>query len=118
MEEELGLRVSPAAGTLTEVTRGPGAWRGGPHTRRVATIRRIAEDFKDHGTGLSIATNHTQARYALPHVIKPSSRSTEVALHMHQAPDAISDSPRPPPGHSRSDEALELFDTRDAPCYR
>ncbi len=49
-------------------------------------IKQAVAEFKNEGTGsLSIATTHTQARYALPKVIKTfTQRYPEVSLHLHQ----------------------------------
>ena len=49
-------------------------------------VRLVAEEFSDPDRGsLSIATTHTQARYALPQVIRLfRGRYKRVTLHMHQ----------------------------------
>ncbi len=49
-------------------------------------IKRVASEYREEGVGdLTIATTHTQARYALPHVIKNFiQRYPDVSLHMHQ----------------------------------
>ena len=91
--------------------------------REVGNLRRIGEQFsaQDSGT-LSIATTHTQARYALPPVISNFIKQyPDVALHMHQgspmqiaemAADGTVD-------FAIATEALELFgDLVMMPCYR
>ena len=55
-------------------------------------LRRAGEDFASQTSGrLTIATTHTQARYALPPVIRAfRKRYPQVRLHLHQsAPDDI-----------------------------
>lgn len=49
-------------------------------------IKQAVAEFRNEGTGsLSIATTHTQARYALPKVIKTfTERYPGVSLHIHQ----------------------------------
>ncbi|MEO5574295.1 MAG: HTH-type transcriptional regulator CysB [Gammaproteobacteria bacterium] len=49
-------------------------------------IKRAVAEYRNEGAGsLSIATTHTQARYALPKVIKTfTQRYPEVSLHLHQ----------------------------------
>jgi LysR family cys regulon transcriptional activator len=126
LEEELGLRVFTRSGKhLTEVTpAGQAVLEVADRILAdIATIRRIAEDFKDHRHGtLSIATTHTQARYALPPVIKAFiAKYPEVALHMHQGtPMQISDlAATRQVDFAIATEALELFDNLVMlPCYR
>ncbi len=126
LEDELGLRMFTRSGKhLTEVTPAGQAVLAVADRilADVSTIRRIAEDFKDqaHGT-LTIATTHTQARYALPPVIKAFiARYPEVALHMHQGtPMQISDlAATRKVDFAIATEALELFDSLVMlPCYR
>ena len=54
--------------------------------RKVESVRQVAQEFSNEKKGsLSIATTHTQARYALPPVIKTFiEKYPEVSLHMHQ----------------------------------
>ncbi len=89
----------------------------------VEKIRCIAAEHKDNRRGsLSIATTHTQARYALPDVIRAFIKTyPQVALHMHQGtPVQISElavSRRV--DFAIATEALELFeDLVMLPCYR
>ena len=51
-----------------------------------ANIRVLADEYRDHKRGtLSIATTHTQARYALPSVVKRFRECyPDVALRIHQ----------------------------------
>lgn len=83
----------------------------------------MAQEFSDERKGsLSIATTHTQARYALPDIINNFiSQYPDVSLHMHQgapiqiaemAADGVVD-------FAIATEALELFnDLVMMPCYR
>ena len=88
-----------------------------------AQALQIAQEFNDeHKGSLSIATTHTQARYALPQVIAHFIKAfPDVSLHMHQgspiqiaemAADGTVD-------FAIATEALELFgDLIMMPCYR
>ena len=89
LEDELGVeifertgrqltRATPAGEAIIEVANRV--------LRETANIERIAEEFRDpHSGSLSIATTHTQARYALPPVIDRFTAAwPRVALHMNQ----------------------------------
>lgn len=89
LEDELGVQIFGRSGkNLTHVTP------AGQAILKMASrildetdnIRSAASEFKDESRGsLSIATTHTQARYALPPVISTFIRRyPEVHLHMHQ----------------------------------
>ena len=54
--------------------------------REVSNIKRVSEEYAGGENGsLVIATTHTQARYALPTVVKKFvERHPEVRLSMHQ----------------------------------
>ncbi len=73
LEDELGVEVFARSGKhLTRVT--PAGERiintAGEILRKVESIKQIAQEFSNEKKGtLSIATTHTQARYALPPVI-------------------------------------------------
>ena len=125
LEDELGVDVFVRNGKhLSEVT--PAGQRILEYTRRlleeVDNIKNIADEFREQDRGdLSIATTHTQARYALPPVIqKFRSRFANVTLHLHQgspqqiakmAADGLTD-------FAIATEALELFeDLVMLPCY-
>jgi len=126
LEDELGVEVFARSGKhLTRVT--PAGERiistAGEILRKVESIKQIAQEFSNEKKGtLSIATTHTQARYALPPVISAFIKQyPEVALHMHQgtpmqiaemAADGTVD-------FAIATEALELFgDLVMMPCYR
>lgn len=126
LEDELGVeifarsgkhlsRVTPAGESIIELAA--------QVLRLTENIKHVAQEYSDESRGsLSIATTHTQARYALPPVISNFTRSyPEVALHMQQGtPRQIA--------HMVSEgqadfaiatESLELFsDLVLMPCYR
>lgn len=89
LEEELGVTVFQRGGKrLTAITE-PGravleiAER---MLREAENIRRVGEEYADGDSGsLVIATTHTQARYALPAVVKSFvDRHPRVRLSLHQ----------------------------------
>ena len=89
LEEELGVDIFQRNGKqLSEVT--PAGLRILDYTRRLLreaeNIRNVAEEFRDTDRGdLSLATTHTQARYALPPVIQNFRQSyPQVRLHLFQ----------------------------------
>lgn len=126
LEDELGVevffrsgkhltRITPAGETIIE--------QAGEILRKVDSIKKVAQEFSDERKGsLSIATTHTQARYALPSVISTFiDRYPDVSLHMHQgspiqisemAADGVVD-------FAIATEGLELFsDLVMMPCYK
>lgn len=126
LEDELGLQIFARNGKhLTEITpAGNGILEAaGRILAEVDNIRRIADEHSDKERGsLSIATTHTQARYALPAVIRRFiEKYPKVSLHMHQGtPMQISEmaSDRKV-DFAIATEALELFsDLIMLPCYR
>ncbi|HUP91462.1 MAG TPA: HTH-type transcriptional regulator CysB [Solimonas sp.] len=89
LEEELGVDIFVRNGKhLAEVT--PAGRRILEYTHKllaeVENIKSVAEEFRDTDRGdLSIATTHTQARYALPQVIHQFRKKyPKVTLHLHQ----------------------------------
>ncbi|USE33798.1 HTH-type transcriptional regulator CysB [Endozoicomonas sp. SCSIO W0465] len=126
LEDELGVEVFARSGKhLTRIT--PAGEKiidtAGEILRKVESIKQVAQEFSDERKGsLSIATTHTQARYALPGIIQQFiDQYPDVALHMHQgtpiqiaemAADGSVD-------FAIATEALELFnDLVMMPCYR
>jgi len=126
LEEELGLQifvrngkhfvdVTPAGRTIIDAA--------GRILAESENIKRVAAEFTDreHGS-LSVATTHTQARYALPPVIKRFiEKYPGVSLHMHQGtPLQISElAANRTVDFAIATEALELFsDLIMLPCYR
>ena len=89
LEDELGIEIFARSGKhLTHVT--PAGQeviaKAGEILSQVNNIKRVAEEYREEKRGqLSIATTHTQARYALPEVINQFIADyPEVSLHMHQ----------------------------------
>ncbi len=89
LEDELGVEIFARSGKhLTHVTTVGETIiaMAGQILREVDAIKQVAQEFSDEKQGsLSIATTHTQARYALPGVIDDfRSRYPDVTLHMNQ----------------------------------
>ncbi len=89
LEQELGVQIFERKGKrLTGLTR-PGQAiieLIEQILREAENIKRVGAEFSNEGSGtLSIATTHTQARYALPPVIKRfTQRFPAVRLDIHQ----------------------------------
>jgi LysR family transcriptional regulator, cys regulon transcriptional activator len=126
LEDELGVEVFSRSGKhLTRITPAGEAIlkKAGEILRKVESIKQVAQEFSNERKGtLTIATTHTQARYALPPIIGQFIKQyPEVALHMHQgtpmqiaemAADGTVD-------FAIATEAMELFsDLIMMPCYR
>ncbi len=89
LEEELGIDIFIRGGKQFV-----GVTPGGEHVlrlsadilSRVSDIRKIAQEYHDREVGeLSIATTHSQARYALPKVIKRfMEKYPNIRLTIHQ----------------------------------
>ena len=126
LEDELGVEVFSRSGKhLTRIT--PAGERiiatAGEILRKVDSIKQIAQEFSNERKGtLTLATTHTQARYALPPIIQKFIKNyPDVSLHMHQGSpmqicemtvDGTAD-------FAIATEALELFaDLVMMPCYR
>ena len=126
LEDELGVEVFARSGKhLTRVTPAGEAIlkTAGEILRKVESIKQVAQEFCNEQKGsLSIATTHTQARYALPGPIKTFiERYPEVSLHMHQGtPMQISElAADGTVDFAIATEALELFsDLIMMPCYK
>lgn len=89
LEDELGVEIFARSGKhLTHVTTVGETIinMAGQILREVDAIKQVAQEFSDEKQGsLSIATTHTQARYALPDVISDfRERYPDVVLHMNQ----------------------------------
>ncbi|MFW6094619.1 MAG: HTH-type transcriptional regulator CysB [Pseudomonadota bacterium] len=89
LEDELGVEIFARSGKhLTHITTVGETiiHMAGQILREVDSIKQVAQEFSDETQGsLSIATTHTQARYALPQVINEFRRRyPEVVLHMNQ----------------------------------
>lgn len=126
LEDELGVEIFARSGKhLTRVTPAGEAILhiAGEILRKVESVKQVAQEFSNEKKGsLSIATTHTQARYALPPVIKTFiSKYPEVSLHMHQGtPMQISElAADGTVDFAIATEALELFsDLVMMPCYK
>ena len=126
LEDELGVEIFARNGKhLTRITPAGEAIlkTAGEILYKTESIKHIAQEFKNPKKGsLSIATTHTQARYALPSVIKTFiDRYPDVSLHMHQGtPMQISElAANFEVDFAIATEALELFsDLIMMPCYR
>ncbi len=126
LEDELGIEIFSRSGKhLTRITPAGEAIlkTAGEILRKVESIKQVAQEFSNERKGsLSIATTHTQARYALPPVIEQFIRQyPEVSLHMHQGtPMQISEMAADGTvDFAIATEALELFsDLIMMPCYR
>ena len=91
--------------------------------RDLENIRQAGREFSDETSGtLSIATTHTQARYALPPVVKAfSEQYPHVQLHIHQGnPAQVTEFVRTGTADlAIATEALEPFDDlATLPCYQ
>jgi LysR family transcriptional regulator, cys regulon transcriptional activator len=93
LEDELGVEVFSRSGKhLTRITpAGEVIIKiAGDILKQVETIKQAAQEFSNERKGnLAIATTHTQARYALPPVIRKFREDyPEVILHMNQGTPA------------------------------
>ncbi|MFO7550370.1 MAG: HTH-type transcriptional regulator CysB [Haliea sp.] len=126
LEDELGVEIFARSGKhLTHVTPAGEAIlkTAGEVLRKVESIKQVAQEYSNEKKGsLSIATTHTQARYALPATIRSFiERYPDVSLHMHQGtPMQISElAADGTVDFAIATEALELFsDLIMMPCYR
>lgn len=126
LEDELGVEIFSRSGKhLTRITPAGEAIlkSSGEILRKVESIKQVAQEFSNEKKGsLSLATTHTQARYALPKVIgKFIQQYPEVSLHMHQGtPMQISEMAADGTvDFAVATEALELFsDLIMMPCYK
>jgi LysR family transcriptional regulator, cys regulon transcriptional activator len=125
LEEELGIELFSRNGKhLTEITPiGKQIIAKVENVlREVNNIQILAEEYRDDRRGnLSIATTHTQARYALPSVIKKfRERYPAVSLQVHQgSPAQIAELIQSGEvDFAIATESLELFDDLVMmPCY-
>ena len=125
LEDELGVEIFARSGKhLTRITpAGEAILKVASEVLgKVDTIRQVAEEYGNPKKGnLSIATTHTQARYALPPVIGQFiEQYPDVALHMHQGtPMQISElAADGTVDFAIATEALDLFSNLlMMPCY-
>ena len=125
LEDELGIEIFSRSGKhLTNITPAGQAVLevAGQILKMTENIKQLAQEHRNPDKGsLSIATTHTQARYALPGIIeKFRARYPDVSLHMHQGtPMQISEQASDGTvDFAIATEALELFnDVVMLPCY-
>jgi LysR family transcriptional regulator, cys regulon transcriptional activator len=125
LEDELGVQIFERSGKhLTRITPAGQAIIDlvDDALASVENVRQVAQEFKDPQRGsLSIATTHTQARYALPATISAFTRRyPRVILHMHQgSPTQISElAASGKVDFAIATEAMEHFeDLVMMPCY-
>ena len=126
LEDELGVEIFARSGKhLTRITPAGEAILkvAGEILRKVESIKQVAQEFSDETKGsLSIATTHTQARYALPSVIESfMGKFPDVSLHMNQGtPMQIAEmAASGGVDFAIATEAMEHFgDLIMMPCYR
>ena len=126
LETELGIEIFTRHGKRLVAVTEPGRAVLGIAERVLRdldNLQQVGDEFANEAVGrLSIATTHTQARYALPPVISAFIKQyPDVSLHMHQgtpmqiaemAADGTVD-------FAIATEGLELFnDLIMMPCYR
>lgn len=126
LEDELGVEVFERSGKhLSRIT--PAGEKivavAGEILQRVDNVKRLAKDFSDERQGsLSIATTHTQARYALPDVVRSFREAyPDVVLQMNQgSPDQIADlAASGDVDFAIATEGMEHFaDLVMMPCYK
>ncbi|EII5810840.1 HTH-type transcriptional regulator CysB [Vibrio parahaemolyticus] len=125
LEDELGVQIFERSGKhLTQVTpAGEEIVRISQEIlARVESIKAVAGEHTHPEMGtLNISTTHTQARYALPDVIKGfTARYPKVSLHMHQGtPSQMSEAiAKGTANFAIATEALHLYqDAIMLPCY-
>ncbi|MEH6628558.1 MAG: HTH-type transcriptional regulator CysB [Motiliproteus sp.] len=126
LEDELGVEVFARSGKhLTRVTQaGESILEISEEIlRKVETIKQVAQEYSDERKGsLALATTHTQARYALPRVIRDFINDyPDVSLHMQQGtPVQISEMASDGTvDFAIATEALSHFSNLTMmPCYR
>ena len=125
LEDELGVEIFERSGRqLTRITSaGETIIELAEHILSQAdAMRHAAHEYRDaHDGSLSIATTHTQARYALPPVVSQfHAHYPRVTVHMHQgSPMQISElTANGVADFAIATEALEYFeDLVMMPCY-
>lgn len=125
LEDELGVEIFARSGKhLTHITTVGETIinMAGQILRQAEAIKQVAQEYSDEKQGsLSIATTHTQARYALPSVISDfRQRYPDVVLHMNQgSPSQIAElAANGAVDFAIATEALEHFqDLVMMPCY-
>lgn len=125
LEEELGVEIfarngkhlvaiTPAGQQILEVAE--------RILQDTQNIQRVADEFRAADRGqLSIATTHTQARYALPETVRRFKKAyPDVILHLHQGspPQIARQAAEGDADFAIATEAMEHFDELVMlPCY-
>ena len=125
LEDELDVEIFARSGKhLTHVTQvGEEIIRmAGQVLREVNAIKQVAQEYSNEKVGsLSIATTHTQARYALPAIIGEFRETyPDVTLHMNQgSPEQIAEmAASGAVDFAIATEGMDLFnDLVMMPCY-
>ncbi|MGJ8670470.1 MAG: HTH-type transcriptional regulator CysB [Oceanococcus sp.] len=125
LEDELGVDIFARNGKhLAAIT--PAGQRILAYAERVLSdaenIQRVAQEYRAADRGhLSIATTHTQARYALPKIVKGFKQQyPDVTLHLHQGspPQIAKLAANGEADFAIATEAMEHFDELVMlPCY-
>lgn len=126
LEDELGVEIFARSGKhLTHVTEVGQVIieMAGDILRKSQDIKQIAQEYSDETQGaLTIATTHTQARYALPPIIREfRKRYPDVVLNMNQGtPNQIAElAATGSVDFAIATEGMDLFnDLVMMPCYR
>ena len=126
LEDELNVEIFARSGKhLTHVTQVGEVIiaMAGEILRQTNAIKQVAQEYSNEKQGsLSIATTHTQARYALPDVIDRFRENyPDVRLHMNQgSPEQIAElAAAGEVDFAIATEGLSLFnDLVMMPCYR
>ena len=126
LEDELDVEIFARSGKhLTHVTQVGEVIidMAGEILRQVGAIKQVAQEYSNEKEGaLSIATTHTQARYALPPIIGDFRKTyPDVSLHMNQgSPEQIAElAASGEVDFAIATEGLDLFnDLVMMPCYR
>ncbi len=126
LEDELDVEIFARSGKhLTHVTQVGEVIieMAGEILREVNAIKQVAQEYSNEREGsLRIATTHTQARYALPEIIRDFRLDyPDVSLHMNQgSPEQIAElAASGEVDFAIATEGLELFqDLVMMPCYR
>ena len=126
LEDELDVEIFARSGKhLTHVTQVGEVIidMAGEILRQVNAIKQVAQEYSNEQEGsLSIATTHTQARYALPFIIDDFRNDyPDVTLHMNQGtPEQIAElAASGEVDFAIATEGMDLFnDLVMMPCYR
>ena len=126
LEDELGVEIFSRSGKhLTRITpAGEGVLKiAGEILAKVESIKQLAQEHSSPNRGsLSIATTHTQARYALPKAIETFiAKYPDVSLHMNQGtPVQIAEmASEGNVDFAIATEAMDLYNNLlMMPCYR